>query len=267
MKNKIICFFFIIICVSGFQAVGADNSLHVRFHLKAGYNFISTITPGSDLIASYNDRIEAIRNVGFFTISDIKNLTTSSHIPLFGGEFELFFNPRLSLCLGVDFIVSSKSGYFDVFLPDDVGSYTYYRQYILKSQVLPIKSALRYRIPLQRFSAYIEGGLGYYIENMKSFTTYEDTWEQGEMVLWKAKGQAMIPFLGAGLKFAIMRHISLSIDIDFPFSRIQSFKLHDCQESWRIRETLTLFDENGTAVDYNHDFLGLNLGIFVVISF
>jgi hypothetical protein len=267
MKNKIILIFYIIIFVSGFQALGADNSLHVCFHLKAGYNFLSTITPGGDLITSYNDRLEAIKNVGLLTVSEIEHMPTSSHMPLFGGEFELFFNPRLSLSLGVDFSVSSKSGYFDVFLLVNGDKYSYYRQYVLKSQVLPIRSAIRYCFPFRKFSAYLEGGLGYYIENMKSLTTYEDTWEQGEMTLWKAKGHAFIPFLGAGLRFAIMRHVSLSLEIDFPISRIQSFKLHDCHESGRIGEALTLFDENGTAVEYNHDFLGPDIGLFLVISF
>jgi hypothetical protein len=65
-----------------------SNSLHVRFNLKAGYNFISTVTPGDDLIASYNDRLEAIRNVGFFTVFEFENLTTSTHIPSFGAEIE-----------------------------------------------------------------------------------------------------------------------------------------------------------------------------------
>ena len=259
MKNKIILIFCVLICINGFQALRADNSLHVRFHLKAGYNFISTITPGSDLIASYNDRLEAIKNVGFFTVSDLENLTESSHMPSFGGEFELFLNPRLSLSLGADFYVSSKSGYFDVFFTADGGLYTYYRKYVLKSQVLPIRSAVRYHFPFRRFSAYLEGGLGFYFENMKSLTTYEDNWEQGEIILWEARGQALIPFLGAGFRFAFTRYTSFSLEIDFPLSRIQSFKLHDCYESWRNGEALTFFDENGTTVEYNHDFLGLNI--------
>lgn len=266
MKNKNIFILCIFICVSGFQALRADNSLHVHFHLKAGYSFISTITPGGDLIASYNDRLEAIKNVGFFTESEFENLTTSSHLPSFGGEFELFLNPRLSLSLGVDFYLSSKSGYFDVILPGYDGSYNYYRQYVLKSQVLPIKSAVRYRFLIRRFTAYLEGGVGFYIENMKSLTTYEDLWEQGEMTLWEAKGHALIPFLGAGFRSAFTKNISLSLEINFPLSSIQSFKLHNHYEHWRIDEPLTLFDENGTAVEYRHDFMGLNIGLFLVIS-
>ena len=218
------------------------------------------------MIASYNDRLEAIRNVGFFTVSEFENLTTSTHIPSLGGEFELFFNPHFSLSLSADFYVSSKSGYFDVFMSGDVGSYTYYRQYVLKSQVLPVRSALRYHFPFRRFSAYLEGGLGYYTENMKSLTSYKDTWEQGEVTLWKARGHAIIPFLGAGLRFAVIKHISLSLEIGFPLGRIQSFKLHDCYETWKNGEPLTLFDENGELLEYGHDFMGLNVGIFLVIS-
>ena len=267
MKNKNIFIFGLLICVSGFQALGADNPLHVRFHLKGGYNIISTMTPGSDLIASYNDRLNAIKNVGFFTVSQFENLPASSRIPSFSGEFELFFNPRLSLYLGSDFYMSSKSGYFDVFMSDVGGSYTYYRQYVLKSQVLPIRSAIRYRFPFQRFSAYLEGGLGFYIENMKSVTTYEDTFDQGEVTLWKARGCAFIPFLGAGFRFAVVKHISLSLEIDFPLSHIKSFKLYDCHEIGKNGEALTLFDENGKTAKYGHDLLGSNVGIFLVISF
>ena len=275
MKNKIFLFFFIVICVSGFQTLRADNSLHVRFNLEAGYNFISTVTPGDDLIASYNDRLEAIRNVGFFTVSKFENLTTSTHIPSFGAEIELFFNPRLSFSLGADFYVSSKSGYFDANVNDNEVYYTYYRQYVLKSQILPIKSAFRYRFPFQKFSVYLEGGLAFYIENIKSLTTYEDAWEQGtyedvweqgEMTLWKARGRAFIPFLGTGLRFAVFKHVSLSLEIDFPLGRIQSFKLHDCYETWKNGEPLTLFDDNGELLEYGHDFMGLNVGIFLVIS-
>jgi hypothetical protein len=275
MKNKIFLFFFIVIGVSGFQTLRADNALHLRFNLEAGYNFISTVTPGGDLIASYNDRLEAIRNVGFFTVSGFENLTTSTHIPSLGAEIVLFFNPRLSLSLGADFYVSSKAGYFDADVNDNEIYYTYYRQYVLKSRILPIKSAFRYRFPFQKFSVYLEGGLAFYIENIKSLTayedgweqgTYKDTWEQGELTLWKARGRAIIPFLGAGLRFAVIKHVSLSLETGFPLGRIKSFKLRDCCEPWKNGEPLTLFDENGELSEYGHDFMGLNVGIFLVIS-
>ena len=47
---------------------------------------------------------------------------------------------------------------------------------------------------------------------------------------------------------------------------IKSYKLHDCCETRKNGEPLTLFDENGALLEYGHNFSGLNVGIFFVIS-
>lgn len=267
MRAKIQIFVFVFICLFGIQSFVHAKDLHLHFHLKAGYAPATTAGPGKELISSFNQRLETIRNVGFFNITGFEDLKQSSRAPVFGGRFELSFNSRLSVWLGADFYLFSESGFFDVAIPsNDQQTYTYYRKYILRSFVVPVKTAVRYRIPFKRFFVYLEGGLGLYFEMMKSQTVYEDMWEEGESLLWKARGKAVVPFFGGGLNYRINRFISLSLEAGLPLARIQSFKITDCYEKWRVGEELSLFDEMGTTSAYSHQFRGLNIGFHLILT-
>jgi hypothetical protein len=266
MKTKITALFGVAISLVFLHSLVHGKEKRLNFDLHMGYAASSAAVPGQDLISSFNQRLEAIRNLGFFNVNSFQTLKESPGVPFFGGGIEVSFHSRFSLNLTVDFYLSSRSGSFDAEIPtDDQQSYTYYRQYNLRSFFLPVKASLRYRIPLNRLFVFLEGGLSYCISGLKSRTSYEDIWEGGEKLLWKARGQALVPFIEGGVSFRIIRHLSLVLQAGLPLSGINSFKITDCYEGWRIGEKLTLYDENGAAVPYSHRLRGLNIGVCLML--
>jgi hypothetical protein len=270
MRNKIVAILMFSIAFFSIPALGKENKISLSFKLKGGYHLMSSFGSGDNYINSVNRSLEDMTSlynqIGFLN-AGYTPIEVMHESPGFGAELELFFHRKFSVALDFNYYNYSSAGNCRVDLAGEELNYFYHYDYFLDSTLIPITASVRYHLKFYKFQAYIGAGIGYYLESLKSLTTSSDPWEEREELLWKAKGQAILPKISAGLSLPIYKFIHIGCEIGCPIGKISSFEIEESDVPANIGKKVTIIDENGETVDYKHDLLGLNVGIYIMLSF
>jgi hypothetical protein len=270
MRKKIATVLVFLTAVFFTPVLGKENQISLSFKLKGGYHLLSSLGSGENYIDSVNRNLEDMASlynqIGFLN-AVYAPIEASQGTPGFGGELEIFFHRKFSVSLDFDYYDYSSSGNCRVVLAEQETDYSYHYDYFLDSRMIPITASLRYHLTFKKFKAYIGAGIGYYLESLKGLTTSSDPWEEREELKWKAHGQAILPKISAGLTLPVYKFIHIGCEISSSIGKISSFEIKESDVAANIGKKVTILDENGETVNYEHDLLGLNVGLYVMFSF